>query len=72
MHLGPILLFAALLFLASWLEGAFRFAQAQEVRPVPGHHEEEWQNEKFQQHLLGGIRWAPGDLADDATPRPKP
>lgn len=35
-----------------------------------GHREEVWQDERFQEHLLKGIRWALGDLPGDATPRP--
>ncbi|WP_456330996.1 ThuA domain-containing protein [Fervidibacter sacchari] len=37
-----------------------------------GHEEYLWRDEKFLQHLLGGILWAMGVLPGDATPRPKP
>ena len=37
-----------------------------------GHFEANWQDKRFQQHLLGGILWALGDLPGDATPRPRP
>lgn len=37
-----------------------------------GHEEHLWRDEKFLQHLLGGILWAMGILPGDAKPRPKP
>ncbi len=37
-----------------------------------GHEEYLWQDEKFLQHLLGGILWAMNVLPGDATPKPKP
>ncbi|MGQ9462447.1 MAG: ThuA domain-containing protein [Candidatus Fervidibacter sp.] len=37
-----------------------------------GHEEYLWRDEKFLQHLLGGILWAMGVLPGDATPCPKP
>ncbi|MCS7265965.1 MAG: ThuA domain-containing protein [Armatimonadetes bacterium] len=36
-----------------------------------GHEEYLWRDQKFLQHLLGGILWAMGVLPGDATPRPK-
>ncbi|HEU4388009.1 MAG TPA: ThuA domain-containing protein, partial [Blastocatellia bacterium] len=37
-----------------------------------GHRPEVWQDERFQKHLMGGLRWAMGDEKGDATPRPMP
>ena len=33
-----------------------------------GHREDVWTNPKFQEHLLGGIKWALGLEPGDATP----
>jgi type 1 glutamine amidotransferase len=33
-----------------------------------GHHKEVWRDVRFQQHLLGGLRWALGVAEGDATP----
>lgn len=33
-----------------------------------GHRPEVWHDERFQKHLLGGLRWAMGDEKGDATP----
>jgi type 1 glutamine amidotransferase len=33
-----------------------------------GHHKEVWLDPRFQQHLIGGIKWAVGKLDGDATP----
>jgi type 1 glutamine amidotransferase len=37
-----------------------------------GHAPEVWKDEKFQKHLLGGLKWATGELPGDATPSAKP
>ena len=37
-----------------------------------GHREEVWRDERYQKHLVNGIRWAMGELPGDATPREKP
>ncbi len=37
-----------------------------------GHFNETWRDARFQQHLLGGIRWLLGDVAGSAEPRPRP
>ena len=37
-----------------------------------GHREEVWQDERYQKHLVNGIRWAMGELPGSASPRPKP
>ena len=34
-----------------------------------GHREDVWESEKYQKHLLGGIRWALGLEKGDATPQ---
>jgi type 1 glutamine amidotransferase len=36
-----------------------------------GHRDDVWNNPLFQQHLLGGIKWAMGLEPGDATPNPK-
>ncbi|MCS6865373.1 MAG: ThuA domain-containing protein [Gemmata sp.] len=37
-----------------------------------GHDPKVWRDERFQQHLFGGLKWATGQLPGDATPsRPK-
>ena len=33
-----------------------------------GHRKEVWKDERFQKHLLGGLKWAVGELKGDATP----
>ena len=37
-----------------------------------GHREDVWENKRYQQHILGGIRWALGLENGDATPKAKP
>ena len=37
-----------------------------------GHREDVWENKRYQQHILGGIRWTLGLDAGDATPNAKP
>jgi type 1 glutamine amidotransferase len=36
-----------------------------------GHAPKVWQDEKFQKHLFGGLKWATGELKGDATPSAK-
>jgi uncharacterized protein len=36
-----------------------------------GHRKEVWQDERFQQHLIGGLKWALGMAPGDATPSGK-
>ncbi len=36
-----------------------------------GHRNEVWKDEKFQQHLFGGLAWATGQAKGDATPTSK-
>jgi hypothetical protein len=36
-----------------------------------GHRDDVWNNPLFQQHLLGGIKWAMGLEPGDATPNPR-
>ena len=33
-----------------------------------GHRKEVWKDERFQKHLIGGLKWATGELKGDATP----
>ena len=49
-----------------------QYGQGRVFYTALGHREEVWQDERFQTHLVSGIRWAMGELAGDATPRPKP
>jgi len=37
-----------------------------------GHREDVWENKRYQQHILGGIRWALGLEQGDASPSAKP
>jgi type 1 glutamine amidotransferase len=37
-----------------------------------GHRKEVWKDERFQDHLLGGLKWAVGEAKGDATPSAKP
>jgi type 1 glutamine amidotransferase len=36
-----------------------------------GHDPKVWKDEHFQKHLFGGLKWATGELAGDATPSGK-
>jgi type 1 glutamine amidotransferase len=36
-----------------------------------GHHREVWKDPRFQEHLLGGLKWALGQEPGDATPSGK-
>ncbi len=36
-----------------------------------GHDPKVWRDDKFQQHLFGGLKWATGQLPGDATPTAK-
>lgn len=36
-----------------------------------GHRKDVWKDERFQKHLLGGLKWATGELPGDATPSAK-
>jgi type 1 glutamine amidotransferase len=36
-----------------------------------GHYKDVWKDERFQSHLLGGLKWASGLLPGDATPSAK-
>jgi uncharacterized protein len=36
-----------------------------------GHREDVWENQRYQKHVLGGIRWALGLESGDATPAAK-
>lgn len=36
-----------------------------------GHRKEVWKDERFQKHLVGGLKWATGELKGDATPSGK-
>jgi type 1 glutamine amidotransferase len=37
-----------------------------------GHREDVWENQRYQRHILGGIRWALGLEQGDAAPQAKP
>jgi len=36
-----------------------------------GHRKEVWKDERFQKHLIGGLKWATGEAKGDATPSAK-
>ena len=36
-----------------------------------GHRKEVWKDERFQKHLIGGLKWATGEVPGDATPSAK-
>jgi type 1 glutamine amidotransferase len=36
-----------------------------------GHRKEVWKDERFQKHLIGGLKWATGELKGDASPSAK-
>ena len=36
-----------------------------------GHNESVWENETYQNSLLGGIKWMLGEVEGDATPNPE-
>ncbi len=36
-----------------------------------GHRKEVWKDQRFQKHLLGGLKWAVGEAKGDATPSGK-
>jgi type 1 glutamine amidotransferase len=36
-----------------------------------GHRKEVWKDPRFQKHLIGGLKWATGELKGDATPSGK-
>ena len=36
-----------------------------------GHRKEVWKDERFQKHLLGGLKWAVGEAKGDAAPSGK-
>ena len=36
-----------------------------------GHRKEVWSDPRFQKHLIGGLTWAVGEAAGDATPSAK-
>ena len=36
-----------------------------------GHKKEVWEDERFQKHLVGGLKWAMGLAPGDATPTGK-
>ena len=56
-------------FAIAWCQ---QYGQGRVFYTALGHRGEVWQDERFQTHLLRGIRWAMGELAGDSTPLPKP
>ncbi len=48
-----------------------RFGQGRSFYTSLGHHKEIWTDPRFHQHLLGGMKWALGEAAGDATPSGK-
>jgi len=48
-----------------------QFGKGRSFYTALGHHKEIWKDERFHEHLLGGLKWALGDVAGDATPSAK-
>ena len=48
-----------------------RFEQGCSFYSSLGHHKETWTAPRFQQHLLGGLKWSLGQAEGDATPSGK-
>jgi uncharacterized protein len=45
-----------------------RFGKGRSFYTSLGHHQAVWNDRRFQQHLLGGLKWAMGQADGDATP----
>ena len=45
------------------------FGQGKVFYTSLGHREDVWENKRYQQHILGGIKWALGLEKGDATPQ---
>src|SRR5262249_38384328 len=45
-----------------------QFGKGRSFYTALGHHKEVWRARRFQEHLLGGMKWALGLLPGDATP----
>lgn len=47
------------------------FGQGKVFYTSLGHREDVWENKRYQQHILGGLKWALGLEPGDATPQAK-
>ena len=48
-----------------------QYGQGRAMHMSLGHREDVWSNPKYQESLLGGVRWLLGREAGDATPNPE-
>jgi type 1 glutamine amidotransferase len=55
-------------YAVSWCQ---QFGKGRSFYTSLGHRKEVWRDERFQQHLMGGLRWALGLEKGDATPTGK-
>lgn len=55
-------------FAISWCQG---YGKGRSFYTSLGHRKEVWKDPRFQQHLLGGLKWAVGLAPGDATPSGK-
>ncbi len=52
-------------FAVAWCQ---EFGKGKSFYTSLGHRKEVWKDPRFQQHLLGGLKWVTGQVAADATP----
>ena len=55
-------------FAVAWCQ---EFGKGKSFYTSLGHRKEVWKDERFQKHLLGGLKWATGLVPGDATPSGK-
>lgn len=55
-------------YAVSWVQD---FGKGKVFYTSLGHRKEVWKDERFQKHLIGGLKWATGEAQGDATPSSK-
>lgn len=55
-------------YAVSWVQ---EFGKGKVFYTSLGHRKEVWKDERFQKHLIGGLKWATGQAPGDATPSAK-
>ena len=55
-------------FAISWVQP---FGKGRSFYTSLGHRKEVWKDPRFQEHLIGGLKWATGQAAGDASPSGK-
>jgi type 1 glutamine amidotransferase len=55
-------------FAVSWVQ---QFGKGRSFYTSLGHRKEVWKDPRFQEHLVGGLKWATGQAAGDASPSGK-